>query len=134
LKTGRFARDQLVYPPFTVRQGKNALQLGIAAVHARLASGKLKVLAGRCPNLLAEPELYRFSDAPDERDNETPLSAHNHALDALRYLITRLDAHKMAQQARDPPSEPAACGEDGPGRTQRPRSAIEMMEDERMWR
>jgi hypothetical protein len=93
---------------FAVRQGKNALQLGIAAVHARLASGKLKVLAGRCPNLLAEAELYRFSDAPDERNNETPLSAHNHALDALRYLITRLDAHKMAQQARDPPVEPAA--------------------------
>ena len=103
-------------------------------MHARLASGKLKVLAGRCPNLLAEAELYRFSDAPDERDNETPLSAHNHALDALRYLITRLDAHKMAQQARDPPSEPAACSADGPGRPQRPRSVAEMMEDERMWR
>jgi hypothetical protein len=82
---------------FVVRTGNNAVQLGIAAVHARLAAGTLKVLEGRCPNLLAEAGLYRFGDSPEERRGETPEDAHNHALGALRYLITRLDERRLAR-------------------------------------
>jgi hypothetical protein len=75
---------------FTVRKGNNAKRPGIAAVSARLQNGTLRVLEGRCPNLLAEAGLYRHGE------DETPIDEHNHALDALRYLVSRLDARHMA--------------------------------------
>ncbi len=85
---------------FTVRRGNNAIRPGIAAVTARLQSGKLRVLRDCCPNLLAEAGLYRWSGRGEVSDNaETPLNDHNHALSALRYLISRLDARKMARVA-----------------------------------
>jgi hypothetical protein len=76
-----------------VRKGCNDIRAGIAAVHARLQTGTLKVVRGACPNLLAEAKLYRYPTAPDGRPQaETPVDEHNHALDALRYLISRIDA------------------------------------------
>jgi hypothetical protein len=65
---------------FTISGGKNALRLGIATVTARLQSGRLKVLPGCCPNLLAEAELYRYSDEAADKRAETPIDDHNHAL------------------------------------------------------
>jgi hypothetical protein len=61
-------------------------------------SGTLKVVEGRCPNLLAEAGLYRYDDSPSERLTETPIDEHNHALAALRYLISRLDAGRLARR------------------------------------
>ena len=43
---------------FVVRKGNNSLGTGIPAVHARLNDGRLRILHGRCPNLLAEAALY----------------------------------------------------------------------------
>lgn len=92
-----------------VLRGENAIQAGIAAVHARLRTGRLRVLRSSCPNLLAEAKLYRYPQAPglasgvnhDPRDvrqgtdtnssSEIPIDQHNHALAALRYLVSRLD-------------------------------------------
>jgi len=82
---------------FKVLQGNNALRPGIAAVSARLENGTLRVLEGRCPNLLTEATLYRYSDDPHERSAEVPEDEYNHALAALRYLISRLDEHRMAR-------------------------------------
>lgn len=113
---------------FVVRRGNNAVQMGIAAIHARLAAGTLRVVQGRCPNLLAEAGLYRFSEAPDDRKSEEPISAHNHALDALRYLISRLDAHKMALD--QPAGERRDDNEEVDSR--RPCNAAERADDERM--
>src|SRR5262245_53594681 len=79
-----------------VRKGENALRPGIGGVTARLGDGRLKVMEGRCPNLLVEAGLYRYSSDPDNRDAETPVDDHNHALAALRYLVCRLDRRKMA--------------------------------------
>ena len=67
---------------------------------ARLEAGTLKIHESRCPNLLAEASLYRFSDNPDDRRSETPVDDHNHALGALRYLVSRLDERKMALWTR----------------------------------
>src|SRR5947208_6479610 len=98
--------------------GNNARQMGIAAVSGRLQDGRLRIVQGACPNLLAEAGLYRFGDG------ETPENEHNHALDALRYLISRLDARRMAR----PASEPTAPEPEPP--TRKERSLWEMEGDD----
>lgn len=76
----------------TVRKGTNDIQSGIAAVRARLETGKLKVVREACPNLFAEAKRYRYPSAADgEAASETPIDEANHALAALRYLVARLD-------------------------------------------
>lgn len=69
---------------FVVRRGDNERRPGIAAVRARLESGRLRVLAGRCPNLLAEAGLYRYGPQTDGQRSEEPVDEQNHALAALR--------------------------------------------------
>src|SRR5262249_7919828 len=73
----------------TIRKGYNDIRLGIAALHARIRTGRLKVNSLRCPNLCEEAKLYRYPSA-DERTTlgENPIDEHNHALGALRYLIS----------------------------------------------
>jgi hypothetical protein len=106
-------RCELRCAGFKVREGDNSLRPGIAAVSARLEHGMLRVLEGRCPNLLDEAGLYRWSDETGEGNAEAPLDAHNHALAALRYLISRLDERHMARprpEPRDPSStDPSAA-------------------------
>jgi hypothetical protein len=92
---------------FAVRAGVNARRPGIAAVRARLEQGTLKVLRGRCPNLLAEAELYRYDEARDGRQGEEPVDDDNHALDALRYLVYTLDKGKLARGPAAPAAAPA---------------------------
>src|SRR5207253_895216 len=85
-----------------VRKGFNDIRLGIAAVTARLRSGRLRVSRRRCPNLADEARQYRYP-AEHERSliGENPLDEHNHALGALRYLIARLD-HTFIARLRKP--------------------------------
>ncbi|OAI46893.1 hypothetical protein AYO44_10580 [Planctomycetaceae bacterium SCGC AG-212-F19] len=83
-----------------VRRGVNEIRAGIAAVRARLEAGKLRVVRESCPNLLAEAQLYRYPDQADGGDRETPVDDHNHALAALRYLVTRLDAEFIRKYGR----------------------------------
>jgi len=78
-----------------VTAGNNALRSGIAAVTARLQTGTLKVVNGACPNLLKEADPYRWSDEPGAA--ETPVDDYNHALAALRYLISRLDQRTLGK-------------------------------------
>jgi hypothetical protein len=95
---------------FKVRPGYNDIRAGISAVHARLQTGRLKVLRGACPNLLAEVRLYRYPAAgPGQPPTENPRDEHNHALGALRYLISRIDAHaffRIRKMPTEPPPEP----------------------------
>jgi hypothetical protein len=92
-------RCELRCAGFVVRQGDNAVRPGIAAVTARLGSGTLRVVAGGCPNLLAEAQLYHYGEE-DSGKGESPLNEHNHALDALRYLVLSLDARHLARPRR----------------------------------
>jgi hypothetical protein len=100
--SGATERCELRCAGFTVREGDNALRPGIAAVSARLENGTLRVLEGACPNLLAEAALYRYSDDAVE----APVDEHNHALAALRYLVSRLDTRHMAGSRADPEKPP----------------------------
>jgi len=40
---------------------------------------------------------YRYSDDRTDRRSENPVDEHNHALDALRYLVTKIDQRQMAR-------------------------------------
>jgi hypothetical protein len=84
-----------------VRRGDNEIRPGIAAVTARIRTGRLKVVRGSCPNLITESRQYRYP-TQDERAvlGENPIDADNHALAALRYLVSRLDARIMARLKR----------------------------------
>jgi hypothetical protein len=106
--SGANERAELNCAGFKVREGNNSLRCGIAAVTARLENGGLRVLAGACPNLLAEASLYRYGDGRGG-NAETPVDEHNHALAALRYLISTLDWRKMARASTGAtPGQPEA--------------------------
>jgi hypothetical protein len=73
---------------------------GIAAVSARLENGTLKVAEGACANLLSEARLYRYGE---EAGGEVPIDEHNHALAALRYLVSGLDGNGAVWRRQRPP-------------------------------
>ncbi len=100
-----------------VRKGLNDIRLGIAAVTARLRTGRLRIDPRRCPSLVAEVALYRYpADADRAITGENPVDEHNHALGALRYLVASLDARYLARlrgedrgaAEPDPPPGPPA--------------------------
>jgi hypothetical protein len=82
-----------------VTRGDNDIRSGIAAVTARIRTGRLTVLASACPNLIAEAKLYRYPSRADQARGagETPIDEYNHALAALRYLVSRVDARFIAR-------------------------------------
>src|SRR5262249_28043377 len=108
---GAQERCELRLANFVVRQGVNELRVGIMAVATRIEQGTLRVLEGRCPNLVYEAGLYRYSDDPGDAGRETPVDEHNHALAALRYLIAALDKGRLARGPRFPAS-PALSAEE----------------------
>jgi hypothetical protein len=79
----------------------NDIRLGIAAVTARIRTGRLRVRRAACPHLVRESKLYRYP-TPQERQmtGENPVDEDNHALAALRYLVSRLDARFIARLRR----------------------------------
>ena len=133
------ARDinELRCAGFTVRRGDNSVRPGIAAVRARLETGTLRVLAGRCPNLVAEAGLYHYSTESDDNASEAPVNENNHALDALRYLISRVDARQMARFRKGPlpddsRPEPATDVASSPS-PERPRRKWCSIHNEELW-
>jgi hypothetical protein len=107
---GRTETEELRAAGLVVRKGDNDIRLGIAAVAARLRTGRLRVVRGACPNLLAEAALYRYPSASERlTPGENPVDENNHALAALRYLVSRLDARFLARlrgrsRDNDPPA------------------------------
>ena len=82
----------------TVRRGENDIRLGIAAVTARIRTGRLRISKVGCPNLIYESKLYRYpSQSERALIGENPVDENNHALGALRYLISRLDSRFIAK-------------------------------------
>jgi hypothetical protein len=105
--SGAAERAELRLASFLVHPGHNAIRPGIAAVQARIQSGRLRILQDACPNLLAEAALYCYQEAPQEKWAEQPIGAYDHALDALRYLICHLDQRRLARPtAPDSPLTP----------------------------
>lgn len=88
--TGRTEIEELRRAGLKVRHGDNDIRAGIARVTERIRTGRLKV-APTCVNLIAESRLYRYpSSAERAQLGENPIDADNHALAALRYLVSRI--------------------------------------------
>jgi hypothetical protein len=118
---GRTEIEELRRADLVVRKGDNNLRRGIALVTARLRTGRLKVSPG-CVNLIAEARLYRWPTASERAAlGENPIDAHNHALAALRYLVTRIDGTAASKTT----SESAVAA-------RQPRAGDDW-EDERGW-
>jgi hypothetical protein len=83
--SGANERADLRWAGFVVHEGDNALRPGIAA----------------------EAALYRYGEGGEERRAEAPLDEHNHALAALRYLVSRLDSRYQARPRPPKSPEPA---------------------------
>ena len=128
--SGATERCELRCAGFTVKEGDNAQRPGIAAVSARLENGTLGIGEGCCPNLLAEAALYRYSDDPRDRHAEAPVDEQNHALAALRYLISRLDARRMARNRGR--AEETKTGEESAPATRRQRPWLRL-DNEELW-
>jgi len=96
--SGRSELEEFRTAGHTIRNGINDIRLGITAVTARLRTGRLKINKQRCPNLAAEATRYRYP-SPSERAfaGENPIDDNNHALGALRYLISRLDSRFLGK-------------------------------------
>lgn len=94
---GRTEREELLAANLKVRKGDNDIRTGIAAVIARIETGRLRI-HDRCRNLIEEAKLYRYPSRGESplAKMETPLDENNHALGALRYLVSRLDSRFMA--------------------------------------
>ena len=96
---GRTEMEEFRLAGHVIRPGLNNIRLGIAAVTARLRTGRLKIDPQRCPNLLAEAKAYRY---PTESERallgENPIDDHNHALSALRYLVSWIDQARNARR------------------------------------
>jgi hypothetical protein len=98
---GRTEIEELRVAGLTVRKGDNDIRCGIAAVTARIRTGRLRVHFPSCLNLFEEAKAYRYPRSDERaRIGENPVDENNHALAALRYMVSKLDAHYMAKLKR----------------------------------
>jgi hypothetical protein len=95
---------------FTVRKAFNKIPPGIAAVKARMERGKLHIVRHKCPNTFEEAKMYQY---PKE-GGEVPIDKWNHAMDALRYLIARIDRGFISRYLGKVNGQPAELGDDHP--------------------
>lgn len=73
-----------------VQKGPNSVKSGIQSVREMLIRGDL-LINKRCVNLISEFEMYSYDDDRNQRNEpENPIKANDHALDALRYLVSSL--------------------------------------------
>ena len=74
------------------------ISLGTSAVILALGFATTALVRTR-PQLLAEAELYRYGEDGGDRRAEQPVDESNHALAALRYLVSRLDNRHFELEA-----------------------------------
>ena len=106
--SGANERAELRMADYQVWPGNNDLRSGITAVHARIEAGQLRIVEGKCPNLLAEAGLYRYPEQSPDLDAEIPIDRDNHALSALRYLIATHDRGKFLRRTLEALRKPAS--------------------------
>lgn len=111
---GRTEIEELRAAGHSVHPGNNALDAGIAAVTARIRTGKLKVFGNACPVLVREADHYRWPETT-HGPRLVPLDSDNHALAALRYLIMGIDRGMGRTQRPNTQASGASGKPRGPG-------------------
>lgn len=73
-----------------VVKGPRSIKNGINQIREMLIRGDL-LINKRCVNLISELESYSYDDDKLERnEDENPVKANDHALDALRYVVSTM--------------------------------------------
>lgn len=71
-----------------VKKGKDSIQNGIDKVRELFKQNRLFIHKS-CINLISELEMYSYADSsPLRNQNENPQDKFNHAIDALRYVVS----------------------------------------------
>lgn len=71
-----------------VTKGKGSVESGISAVRNKFKQNTIHIHES-CINLISELETYTYKEkTPNSNEPEQPVKEHDHAVDALRYLIT----------------------------------------------
>lgn len=82
--------QELIQRAVNVREvikSKGSIVAGINKVKEAFITGKLKINK-RCVNLISELEMYSYDDEKGDRnEDEKPVKANDHLLDALRYVV-----------------------------------------------
>jgi hypothetical protein len=89
--TGAREIHELAIVGVRISASNNDRQAGIQAVQSRLTTGRLRILEGTCAHLLAEATQYRHDEPRRASRLRVETAGADHALDALRYLICKLD-------------------------------------------
>lgn len=73
-----------------VAKGKGSIKSGLQSIRELLIRGDL-MINKKCVNLISEFEMYFYEDEQAERnEQENPIKANDHAIDALRYIVSSL--------------------------------------------
>lgn len=71
-----------------VTKGKDSIQHGIDKMRELFKQNRLFIHKS-CINLISELEMYSYADSnPMRNENENPQDKYNHAIDALRYVVS----------------------------------------------
>jgi phage terminase large subunit len=71
-----------------VIKGKDSIKSGINTVRALFKSNRLHIHKS-CQNLISELETYSYPEKrPNSNEPEVPIKENDHALDALRYVLS----------------------------------------------
>ena len=104
---GRTEIEELRASGLIVRRGDNDIRPGIAAVAARLRTGRLKVRRDACPNLLTEARLYRYPTAAERaraRRKSGGRAQSRPGRPALSHLAPGCALHRSTAKTADRPS------------------------------
>jgi len=84
-----------------VIKGKDSVEAGIKKIKELLISRRL-MINKQCVNLIAEFEMYSYDDKDGEvNKKEKPIKANDHALDALRYVVSMYIKQPEINQFKD---------------------------------
>lgn len=85
-----------------VLKGRDSIKNGVDKVRELLKSVQLHVHKS-CVNIISEFETYSYPDSKDgKHDSENPMDEDNHAMDAIRYVVT-MHSYKKPQPKRKVP-------------------------------
>lgn len=81
---------------FRVQDADNEVRDGIAETATLIQQRKIMVEKRNCPSFLKEVHGYIWDDKATQRGDERPVKDHDHAMDALRYLVhTKTDRFRQ---------------------------------------